>query len=86
MPFSTISVAIDKHELLNSKYKKYDVLETAYIFLVERFDKFLTKEQNKGIMKIDKTSNKQCALNAKDKRILDIINRKKTRNTLATCR
>ena len=61
--------------LLESKYKDWDVLETGYTFLVERFDKFLRKSNHKGIIRIDKTSNKNNALNKKDQKILDAINR-----------
>ena len=42
--------------------------------MVERFDKFLHRTNNKGIIRIDKTSNKTIALNKKDRKILDTIN------------
>ena len=72
--FSITSVAINKPNLLTSKWNNYDVLETGYTFLIERFDKFLRRTNNKGIVRIDKTSNKQVALNKKDCKILDTIN------------
>ncbi len=45
--FSTILIVIDKKALLCSPYNDYDVLETAYVFLIERFDKFLQKKERK---------------------------------------
>lgn len=72
--FSITSVAIDKPNLLNSKWSDYDVLEKGYTFLIERFDNFLRRTNNKGIVRIDKTSNKSIALNKKDCKILDIVN------------
>lgn len=72
--FNTISVAIDKPALIKSKYSNYLVLETAYKFLVERFDKFLRRTDNQGIIRIDRTSNKSNIMNKKDKRILNEIN------------
>ncbi|MEM4377661.1 MAG: DUF3800 domain-containing protein [Candidatus Nitrosotenuis sp.] len=74
LQFSIISVAINKPELLRSKYYNYDILETAYTFLIERFDNFLSKNNNKGIIRIDKTSNKSTQLNQKDRKILELIN------------
>ena len=53
----------------------YDVLETAYMFLIERFDKFLHKKGEKGMLRLDRTSAKLNSLNPKDRRILDFINR-----------
>lgn len=73
--FSTIIVGIDKSTLKNSEFSDYDILETGYTFLIERFDKFLRRTNNKGIIRIDKTSNKPNALNVKDCKILDVINK-----------
>lgn len=70
LEFSVISVAIDKPTLQTSKYSNYDVLETAYKFLVERFDNYLRRTENQGIIRIDRTSNKSDILNKKDRRIL----------------
>lgn len=81
MEFDIISVAIDKKKLLDSRFKNYDVLQTAYIFLVERFDKFLRKKSNKGMIRIDATSNKPNSPNAKDRKILRIINEIRMRGT-----
>lgn len=72
--FSTISVAIDKPALMKSKFSNYDVLETAYKFLVERFDKYLRRTENMGIIRIDKTSDRPNILNKKDGKILSEIN------------
>ena len=72
--FSVTSVAIDKVSLRESKYSDYDILEKGYTFLVERFDKFLRRTNSKGIIRIDKTSNKPMALNKKDRKILETIN------------
>lgn len=72
--FSITSVAIDKPTLKNSKFSNYDILETGYTFLIERFDKFLRRTNNKGIIRIDKTSNKSTSLNKKDCKILNIVN------------
>ena len=44
------------------------------MFLAERFDKFLAHTKNKGLVRIDKTSNKSNALNVKDYFILEKIN------------
>lgn len=74
LEFSTISVAIDKPALAASGYSHYDILETAYKFLVERYDKFLRKTENKGVIRIDRTSNKPTTLNKKDDKILNLIN------------
>ena len=71
--FSIISVAIDKQNLLDSKWSNYDILETGYTFLIERFDKFLRRTNNKGLVRIDRTSNKTYALNKKDRKIIDTI-------------
>ena len=75
IPFSTISVVIDKPKLKDSEFKDWDILETGYTFLIERFDKFLRRTNHKGIIRIDKTSNKVNALNAKDNKILDAVNK-----------
>ena len=72
--FSTITIAIDKKRWFKSKYSKYDMLKSAYTFLVKRFDKFLQKNNSKGMVRIDKTSSKLNALNIKDQKILDVIN------------
>ncbi len=72
--FSTITIVIDKERWFNSKHFKYDVLQSAYTFLVERFERFLQKNNSKGLIRIDKVSNKPNALNAKDQKILNIIN------------
>ena len=50
------------------------MLKSAYTFLVKRFDKFLQKNNSKGMVRIDKTSSKLNALNIKDQKILDVIN------------
>lgn len=72
--FSTISIVIDKKALLCSRYSDYDVLGTAYTFLIERFDNFLHKSGEKGMLRLDRTSGKPNSLNAKDRKILDLIN------------
>ena len=74
MEFDTITIAIDKCKLRNSKFKNWNILRTAYTFLVERFDLFLTRKENKGMLRIDLTSNKPGSLNAKDCEILEHIN------------
>ena len=74
LEFDTISVAIDKPALTASKFSNYDVLETAYKFLIERFNNFLRRTENKGLIRIDKTSNKAHVLNKKDCMILSYIN------------
>ena len=58
LEFDTISAAIDKPALTASKFSNYDVLETAYEFLIERFNNFSRRTENKGLVRIDKTSNK----------------------------
>ena len=67
--FSTISIVIDKKALLCSRYSDYDVLGTAYTFLIERFDNFLHKSGEKGMLRLDRTSGKPNSLNAKDRKI-----------------
>ena len=74
LEFSTISIAIDKSALAASRFSDYDVLETAYKFLIERFDNFLQRTENKGLIRIDKTSNKTNVLNKKDCVIRNQIN------------
>ena len=71
LEFSTISVAIDKPSLAISSYSHYDILETAYKFLAERYDNFLRKTENKGVIRIDRTSNKSNTSNKKDDKILN---------------
>ena len=58
----------------NYSHSHYDILETAYKFLIERFDKFLRKTENKGVVRIVRTSNKYNTLNKKDVKILNLIN------------
>lgn len=74
MDFSVIVVAIDKERWFNSNYLRYDVQKSAYTFLIERFDKYLQRNNSKGLIRIDRTSNKPNTLNAKDSRILTVIN------------
>ncbi len=74
MDFSVIVVVIDKEKWFNSTYLEYDVQQSAYTFLIERFDKYLQRKDSKGLIRIDRTSNKRNVLNAKDERILTIIN------------
>ena len=73
LEFSIISVAIDKPQLLDSRFSNWSVLETAYTFLVERFHNFLGNEESKGMVRIDMTSNKESSLNKKDKKIFNLI-------------
>lgn len=74
MNFSVIVIVIDKGRWFDSNYRRYYVQQSAYTFLIERFDKYLQKNNSRGLIRIDKTSNKPNALNAKDDRILTIIN------------
>lgn len=82
--FSTITIVIDKKRWILSKHFKYDILQSAYTFLIERFEKFLQKNSNKGLVRIDKVSNKSNALSAKDKKILTTINLLRTHGSYWT--
>lgn len=73
--FSIISIVINKQDLKTSKYAHYDILETGYTYLIERFDKFLRRTNNKGVIRIDKMKNKPFALSPKDTKILNQINK-----------
>ena len=42
--------------------------------MIERFDKYLQRNDSRGLIRIDRTSNKPNTLNAKDGRILTVIN------------
>lgn len=58
LDITIISIAINK-KLLKSTYPDYDVLKIAWIYLIERFDKFLEDNfdvNTTGDIKIDKSS------------------------------
>ena len=74
MDFSVIVIVIDKTRWFDSSYSRYDVQQSAYTFLIERFDRYLQKTCNKGLIRIDRTSNRPNASNDKDDRIRDVIN------------
>ncbi|MBI1662107.1 MAG: DUF3800 domain-containing protein [Nitrosopumilus sp.] len=69
LDISTVSVIIDK-DSLKTTYPTWKVFNTAWIFLIERFDKILEEkfDDAKGSIKIDKSSSRF------HKDILDILN------------
>lgn len=74
LDLTIITIAIDKTKL-KIKYPHYKIAETAYKFLIERFDKFLGEKDNKGVIRIDRTTNDQeIKLNKRDCDILQIVN------------
>ena len=63
MDITTISVIINK-KLLESQYPTWKVFNTAWTYLVERYDKYIEfsgKADEGGIIKIDKSTSKQQA-------------------------
>jgi len=61
MDITTISVIIDK-ELLKKQYPTWKVFNTAWTYLVERYDKYIEfsdKVDEGGIIKIDKSTSRQ---------------------------
>jgi hypothetical protein len=59
MPITIICVAIDKHQMQNS-FSDWKPLASAWIFITERFDRYISQNNenliNKGIIIVDKSS------------------------------
>lgn len=58
LPITVISIGIDKLEFIK-KYSEPDIFKSAWTFLTERFDGYISdngKDQNKGIIIVDKSS------------------------------
>jgi hypothetical protein len=59
MPITIISVGVDKIGLENT-YSNWDIFEAAWIFIAERFDKYISENSkqssNQGIIIVDKSS------------------------------
>lgn len=75
LPVTIISVGIDKWRfMLEGFYDRYGILDMAYKMLIERFDNFLRGTQEKGLVRIDRTTCKtEYKPNARDRYILDLI-------------
>lgn len=75
LPFTIISIVIDKQKFVQ-KHNARDILDYGYMLLVERFDNFLVENNNKGIIRIDRTTApNKVELNQKDAYILKLINK-----------
>jgi len=77
LPMTIISSCINKYKFIR-KYGSLEdkIIDYCYVMLVERFQMFLQDNNNKGIMRIDKTTDKkQFKLNKKDERIIININK-----------
>jgi len=77
-----IAVRIDKQEFIQHHSNPAEILDYAYMLLVERFDNFLVENDEKGIIRIDQTTEPiEAFLNDKDSRILKIINKVRKKGT-----
>lgn len=77
LPMTIISVAIDKQKFRNWKEnaKPKDVISMCYNILLERFQMFLQDQNNFGVIRIDRTTDKdQYKLNSKDQLIIKHTN------------
>jgi len=79
-----IAVRIDKQRFvqLHSSSNPNEILNYAYMLLVERFDNFLVESGGRGVIRIDQiTPPTEPFLNDKDSRILRIINKVRKKGT-----
>ena len=75
LPFTIISIAIDKQKFIQ-KHHAREILDYGHMLLVERFDNFLVEHDNKGIIRIDRTTApNKVDLNQKDADVLKLINK-----------
>ena len=75
LPFTVISVAIDKQRF-TQKHSAREILDYGHMLLIERFNSFLVEKDNKGIIRIDRTTApNKVNLGPKDAYILKLINR-----------
>jgi len=82
LSFTAIVIGIDKAKFIARHSDPNEILDFGHILLVERFDKFLEEHNNKGIIRIDRTTGPdRKKLNQKDANILKIINRIRKRGT-----
>ena len=82
LPFVGIVIGIDKQKFIQRHSDPNEILDYGHMLLVERFDKFVEGKNNKGIMRIDRTTClDQPELNPKDTRILKLINKIRKRGT-----
>ena len=81
MTCTTIAIVIDKNKFVK-RHHPTEILEYGYMLLVERFDNFLRENNNKGVIKIDKsTQPNEVKLNSKDSDILKLINQVRKHGT-----
>ena len=76
LPFIGIVIGIDKQKFVSKHSDPNDILDYGHMLLVERFDNFLVEHDEKGIIRIDRTTGStEIKLNTKDTKILKIINK-----------
>ena len=81
LPFTIISVAINKQRFTKNHFVR-EILDYGHMLLIERFNSFLVEKDNKGIIRIDRTTApNKVNLDPKDAYILRLINRIKKNGT-----
>lgn len=83
LPMTTISACINKEKLVyEHKKPEKKIIEMAYTIILERFQMFLQDTVSKGMIRIDRTTDKnQYKLNDKDRFIIKHINNIRRRSS-----